>query len=144
MRRLSIAAVLLLWGSVAAAQAPDLRAQVMQAEDAFAKTLADRDHVAFTRMLAEEAVFFGRDGAQRGRDAVAAGWKPLFEGKQAPFAWRAETVEVLASGTLALSSGPVLDPAGKQIGTFNSIWRREPDGTWRVVFDKGCPVCEPK
>jgi ketosteroid isomerase-like protein len=144
MRLLSIVWVLCFSGSAAAAEPPDLRAQVMQAENAFAKTLADRDHAAFTRMLAEEAVFFGREGAQRGAVEVAAGWKPLFEAAQPPFSWRAETVEVLASGTLALSSGPVLDAAGKQIGAFNSIWRREPDGTWRVVFDKGCPVCEPK
>ena len=20
--------------------------------------------------------------------------------------------------------------------------RREPDGAWRVIFDKGCPVCD--
>jgi hypothetical protein len=45
---------------------------------------------------------------------------------------------VLASGELAWSRGPVYDPTGKQIGTFNSIWRREPDGRWRIVFDKGC------
>ena len=45
---------------------------------------------------------------------------------------------MLDSGTLALTSGPVFDPQGKQIGMFNSIWRLEPDGRWRVVFDKGC------
>jgi len=50
-------------------------------------------------------------------------------------------VEVLDSGTLALSTGPVHDPGGKRIGTFSSIWRREADGSWRIVFDKGCPVC---
>jgi ketosteroid isomerase-like protein len=57
----------------------------------------------------------------------------------APFSWRPETVEVLESGTLALSSGPVFDAAGQPIGAFNSIWRLEADGRWRVVFDKGCP-----
>ncbi len=63
-------------------------------------------------------------------------------GQTAPFSWQPEVVEVLASGTLALSSGPVWDPTAKRIGTFNSVWRREPGGQWRVVFDKGCPVCE--
>jgi hypothetical protein len=33
----------------------------------------------------------------------------------------------------------VFDPQGKRIGTFNSIWRRETDGRWHVIFDKGCP-----
>ncbi len=44
---------------------------------------------------------------------------------------------VLDSGELALSTGPVYDPAGKQVATFNSIWRREPDGSWLIIFDKG-------
>jgi len=50
--------------------------------------------------------------------------------------------ELLDSGTLAMSSGPVYDPEGKRIGTFNSVWRREPDGSWKIVLDKGCPPCE--
>ena len=38
-----------------------------------------------------------------------------------------------------MTSGPVTDPEGKPAGSFNSIWRLENDGQWRVVFDKGCP-----
>jgi ketosteroid isomerase-like protein len=51
-------------------------------------------------------------------------------------------VEVLASGQLALSTGPVRDSKGKVIGTFTSIWRLEAPGKWRIVFDKGSPVCD--
>ncbi len=116
----------------------DLQAEVRGAERAFAKTMADRDHAAFTSFLADEAVFFGGATPLRGKAAIAAGWKPFFEGPQAPFSWDPEVVEVLDSGTLALSSGPVKDPQGQVVGIFNSIWRREADGRWRVVFDKGC------
>jgi ketosteroid isomerase-like protein len=35
----------------------------------------------------------------------------------------------------------VLDPAGRRIGTFTSIWRREPSGEWKIIFDRGCPHC---
>jgi len=118
--------------------APDLQAEVRAAERAFAKTMADRDHEAFTTFLADEAIFFGGPAPLRGKEAVAAGWKRFYDGPQAPFSWDPEVVEVLDSGTLALSSGPVKDPAGTVIGVFNSIWRREADGRWRVVFDKGC------
>ena len=117
-----------------------LQDQVRQTETAFAKTMADRDHPAFVSFLADETVWFG-DSVLRGQDAVARAWKPLYEGKSAPFSWRPEKVEVLDSGTLALSSGPVFDPSGKQTGTYTSIWRREADGKWRIIFDKGCPVC---
>jgi hypothetical protein len=66
----------------------------------------------------------------------------FFDGPTAPFSWEPEIVEVLPSGTLALSSGPVRDASGKRVGTFNSIWRREANGQWRVIFDKGAPVCD--
>jgi predicted secreted Zn-dependent protease len=28
-----------------------------------------------------------------------------------------------------------------RVAKFNSTWRRESDGRWRVVFDVGCPPC---
>lgn len=140
-----LAAVLLSATAAGAADAPrDLTAEVRAAETAFARTMADRDHAAFGSYIAEEGVFFGRNGAIRGRAAVAADWKRFFEGKEAPFSWAPETVEILPSGNLGLTSGPVHDPKGALIGTFTTIWRLEPDGKWRVVFDKGCPVCGPE
>ena len=117
-----------------------LKQQVADAERAFARTMAQRDHAAFADFIADEAVFFAGDQPLRGKAAVTAAWKRFFEKPQAPFSWEPKQVEVLDSGTLALSSGPVRDPAGRQIGTFTSIWRLE-GGRWRVVFDKGCDVC---
>jgi ketosteroid isomerase-like protein len=119
----------------------ELARQVRAAETAFARSMADRNLDAFAKLVAPDAVFFGRDQATHGKEAVVASWKPLFDGKDAPFSWESAQVEVLDSGTLAHSSGPVYDRAGKHVGTFNSIWRREGDGSWKVVFDKGCDVC---
>lgn len=150
--RCVLAAAVLAWAATSAAAGPEsesspdpvaLAAQVRDAERAFAKTMADRDHQAFGTFIAEEAVFFGgQDVVLRGRARVMEGWKSLYEGEKAPFSWEPEQVEVLDSGGLALSSGPVRDPEGNQVGTFSSIWRREADGRWRVVFDKGCPPCK--
>lgn len=118
--------------------------QVRAAEAAFAATMAARDHEAFGTFLDEEAVFFGGQGAIRGKAAVMAAWKKFYEGEKAPFSWEPRIVEVLDSGTLALSSGPVRDPSGKEVAAFNSIWRLNADGQWKVVFDKGSPVCDPE
>jgi ketosteroid isomerase-like protein len=120
----------------------ELRNEVLAAERAFAKTMADRDHAAFTRMLAKETVFFSGPKGIRGAEAVAAAWKKFFEGEKAPFSWEPDTVHVLDSGTLAMTSGPVHDPNGRLIGRFSSVWRRDAPGTWRIVFDKGCEVCQ--
>lgn len=115
--------------------------EVRSTEQAFAQTMAERDFDAFRRFLSPEAVFFSGETALRGAEAVAAAWKPYFEAPEAPFSWRPDTVEVLESGALALSSGPVFDPAGVRVGRFNSIWRRDAEGRWRIVFDKGEKAC---
>ena len=119
-----------------------LSAQVAATERAFARTMADRDHAAFMSFLADETVFFSGPTPLHGKQQVAAWWKRFYDAAQAPFSWEPAEVEVLASGTLALSSGPVRDAAGKPIGTFTSIWRLEAPGSWRIVFDKGNDACE--
>jgi ketosteroid isomerase-like protein len=139
---LIISLLLVALAQSAPAAEPELREQVAEAERAFAKTMADRDYAAFQTFLAEEAIFFSGEKANRGKKAVAEAWKGLYQGKAAPFSWAPEHVEVLDSGTLAHSSGPVRDPSGKVVGRFNSVWRLEAPGTWRVVFDKGCDVCQ--
>jgi ketosteroid isomerase-like protein len=119
-----------------------LTSQVIETERAFARTMATRDFKAFVSFVSAEAVFFTGDKPLRGRQAVADRWKTYYEKPEAPFSWEPEKVEVLDSGTLALSTGPVRDPTGKLVGAFTSIWRLEEPGKWRIVFDKGNPVCD--
>ena len=120
----------------------DLQQQVANTERAFAKSMADRDHAAFASFLSDEAIFFSGPKVLRGKQQVAAAWKRFYEGPTAPFSWQPEQVEVLPSGQLALSSGPVRDAQGQLIATFSSIWRLEAPGVWRIVFDKGDDVCD--
>jgi ketosteroid isomerase-like protein len=126
--------------SLLAQSAPaTLTRNVFIAESSFAASMARRDLKAFAALVSPEAVFFSDTAALRGKKAVVEAWQKFFVERKAPFSWRPETVEVLSSGTLALTSGPVHDPGGKLIGSFTSIWRREADGSWRVIFDRGCP-----
>ncbi len=120
----------------------ELKAQVTAAEVAFAKTMADRDHAAFSSFLSDEAVFISGGKPVRGKQAITADWKKFYVSPSAPFSWRPDLVEVLPSGTLAYSTGPVLNPDGKIFARFNSTWRLEAPGVWRVVFDSGSDVCD--
>jgi ketosteroid isomerase-like protein len=131
----------LLTAAASAETNAELKEQVRQAEIAFAKTMADRNPAAFASFLAKDTIFMSNGNATRGVKGVADRWKKFFEGPQAPFSWEPEFVEVLDSGTLGLSSGPVRDPLGKRVGTFNSVWRREGKGKWKIVLDNGCPRC---
>jgi ketosteroid isomerase-like protein len=142
MHLLPIVTLLLLPAASPAGERTDrLKIEVESTERAFAATMARRDYAAFQRFLAREAVFMNGPEATHGDAAIAAAWKSYFEGPKAPFSWEPSHVEVLPSGRLAFSTGPVFDPDGKRIGTFNSVWRREGQGRWRIVFDNGCPPC---
>ncbi|HMB69847.1 MAG TPA: nuclear transport factor 2 family protein [bacterium] len=114
-----------------------LEEELRAVELAFAKTMADRDHAAFTSFLSDEVVFVGADGALRGKIAVSEGWAHYFEADEAPFSWEPDLVVVVESGELGMTSGPVRDADGVRIGGFQSCWRRE-SGTWRIVLDHAC------
>jgi len=141
-RAIPCAAVFASWALLstiapAQGQVTDAAAEVKAREIAFARTMADRDLEAFLSFISPDAIFFNGNEPLRGRDEIAAGWAPFFDGDTAPFSWHPDVVEVLESGGLALSSGPVRSPSGEEVGRFNSIWRQEADGQWMVVFDKG-------
>jgi len=143
-KQLVLACVILFMACSVGAQEPELaqlRQQVEDTERAFAGTMADRDHDAFMTFLSDEAIFFAGEKPLRGKQQVADAWKPFFLEPAAPFSWEPESVVVLDSGTLALSTGPVHDPAGKRVATFNSIWRLDPSGQWQIIFDKGSNAC---
>jgi ketosteroid isomerase-like protein len=116
--------------------------QVRAAETAFAKSMADRNLAAFSALVADETVFFGGKAVFHGKADVVSNWKRFFDGPAAPFSWKPAEVEVLPSGSLGFTSGPVFDPQGNRIGTFNSVWQRQKDGAWKIIFDKGCPPCD--
>jgi ketosteroid isomerase-like protein len=131
-------------GSLGRVSNAELKKQVAEAERGFAATMKARDHVAFKAFVADEAVFFTGTGVSRGKEAVASAWRRFYDQPQAPFSWEPQEVEVVDSGTLAYSGGPVYDPDGKQIGRFSSIWRLEAPGIWKVIFDRGAEVCDCK
>lgn len=146
MNRVAGIALALVIGGAGAAPPTnaELKKQVADAERAFAATMKARDHAAFTSFLSEETVFFTGPAPLHGKTAVANAWKRFYDTPAAPFSWEPDEVEVLASGTLAMSTGPVYDPGGKLISRFSSIWRQESPGQWRIVFDRGSEVCDCK
>ncbi|HET9472661.1 MAG TPA: nuclear transport factor 2 family protein [Steroidobacteraceae bacterium] len=135
--------LVLLCFAAHAAAADDLARladEVRATEVAFAKTLADRDVKAFRAMIAPDVIWLA-DVPLRGPEQVVANWQKFFDAPRAPFSWSPELVEVQDGGRLALSTGPVVDAAGKRVGNYTSIWRREPSGAWKIIFDRGCPWC---
>lgn len=125
------------------AAAPSLaeqRRELEAAERRFARTMAERDLAAFMAEIAPDAVFLNGGEPLRGPEAIRAFWSRFFRAGPAPFSWEPELAEVLGGGGLGMTLGPVRNPAGATIARFYSVWRREPEGRWRVVFDNGYPL----
>ncbi len=129
-------------GSALADPGEDVRCR----EIAFSKSAEQRDLESFRSFIDADARFVSNT-ALRGVDAVAKAWSVFFAADGPLIKWRPQFVEVLENGTLALSRGPyrVLskDANGEPVeswGTFNSVWRLNDDGQWRVVFDAGSPA----
>lgn len=138
---LCAAACALPAAAASSAQLQDWQRQVRAAECSFAASMARRDPAAFAGHLSAQALFFGGAGeVLSGSAAVLAGWRAYFEGAAAPFSWEPDQVVANEDGSLAHSTGLVRNPQGEPIARFNSVWRQESPGQWRIVVDKGGPL----
>jgi len=127
--------------SLSEADIAKLEQYVKKVERQFADSMAKRDFDAFSKLVDEDAVFEGGEQPLRGKAAVLAAWKPYFEKPEAPFSWEPETVFVIASGDIALSTGPVKNSKGEVVAYFHSTWRKNANGDWRIILDKGQKYC---
>ena len=133
---------------IAASVLADVTDDVRCHEIGFSRSVEIQDADLFVTFIDADARFVGSTVA-RGPAAVAEAWSVFFSADGPAIMWRPHIVEVLEDGKLALSRGPykmtTTDDAGKSTdhwGTFNSIWRLQDDGSWKVVFDAGSPASE--
>mgnify|MGYP001816416478 CR=1 FL=1 len=115
-------------------------------EIGFSQSAEHKDSDAFRSFIDTDARFVS-DRVLRGPDAITEAWAVFFSQEGPAIKWRPEIVEILEDGRLALSRGPyrvlATDEDGEPVerwGTFNSVWRMNDDGVWRVVFDAGSPA----
>jgi ketosteroid isomerase-like protein len=139
----------LVLASLALPAPADLEIEVRCREIGFSKSVENQDRELFASFIDPDARFISGSVA-RGPEAVAAAWAVFFNADGPSIKWRPKYIEVLENGELAISRGPyrliTQDEDGNETehwGTFNSVWRLNPDGQWRVVFDAGGPLPEP-
>src|SRR5580765_295443 len=139
---------LLMMAMQAAPAAPMVSAiacPAWQRELSFAGSVRRHDGAAFAEHVDPDAVFSVNGSApQRGRSAIAGSWAGIVSGKRGRLDWYPDRVIAANSGDIAWSSGPALFelPDGHggwtpMLSRFSSVWRRNADGEWRVVFDSG-------
>jgi ketosteroid isomerase-like protein len=131
-----------------AAAPPQLSADecaVWARELGFARALAEHDAAGFAAFVHPQAAFgAGRPQPTRGREAIAAEWAGLIAGKGLRLRWYPQRVTIGGVGDVAWSTGPALyqrlEPGAQPrylIGQYQSVWHRDGDGVWRILFDDG-------
>lgn len=151
MRHCLLFALLLPAGHLVAQQTapvPTLTAaecEVWARELSFAQSVAGHDAAAFAAHLHPQAAFnSGAAQPLRGSETIAAAWADIVAGKGLKLSWYPSRVTIGGPGEVAWSSGPALfehlapdAPQRYSVGTFHSVWHKDADGIWRVLFDEG-------
>jgi ketosteroid isomerase-like protein len=123
-----------------------LKKEVAAMEDAFcAMAQAKGLLAAFTYFAAPDVAFIDTDPRKfRGAEAVRERIGP--DRPDVKLTWSASFTDVSDDGTLGYNYGRYesrqTGPDGKEVvrgGWFLTIWKRQPDGTWRYVMDNGAP-----
>ena len=86
---------------------------------------------AFRKYAADDAVMFVPQQVNA---------EAFLKGKQDPpvavFWWPGKSF-VSCDGTYAVNTGPWVRQWGKSVGSFTTIWKRQPDGSWKWIYDGG-------
>lgn len=111
--------------------------ELLHADSAFAAlSVTSGVKHAFLAFSAEEAISFGgRSEMTRGRQAIGAAFDGFPAG--AVLEWWPVAAEIAPSGDLGCTVGEAKIASLNHYSKYLTIWRRQPDGTWRFVADGG-------
>ena len=152
MRQIAAAVFLLLLLLVPSLAKKDKQAQgealLLQLEAEFAADVAQRGHDAFLTHFAEDGVEMVDGGGITTKDEMRK--QPAWpEGTS--LTWTPVKAEMAASGDLGFTYGTYIFSAknkeGKVVnsyGKYTSIWKKQKDGSWKVIVDMGNTNPEPK
>ncbi len=114
--------------------------EIRETEARFARMAAGEGlHKAFVAFAADDAVLLRNGRLIVGKDAIG----DFYHDRDSKgLAWAPERIEVSASGDLSYTYGHYTftyldkngDPA-KNTGIFHTVWKRQPDGSWKYVWD---------
>lgn len=127
----------------AQARTPGLQS-LIDAELAFARrNMEAGQKQSWLDYFAPDGVMFLASGPVNAREYMSGDPQPA-PAPAGAFDWRPTFGGVARSGDLGFSAGPVkVAGAPRADLMFFSVWRRQPDGAWRVVADLGLPIALP-
>jgi ketosteroid isomerase-like protein len=114
------------------------RAALLEIDRQFAQSVKDVD--LFMSYWAPDATaYLSGMPALRGTDAIRKGFGELVAAPGVMLSWTPERADVSASGDLGYTSGSyeMTGNGARDNGKYLTIWRKQPEGTWKVIEDIG-------
>lgn len=123
------------------------REELLSVDERFAAEVADQGLSVFERYYAEDAVEMPAFQPMiEGKSAILDFYRPYSNNPSHKLTWKPTRAEVSDDGGLGYTYGhyeaTTADENGTpvtRVGKYVTIWRREYDGGWKVVFDGGSP-----
>lgn len=116
--------------------------EILQAEKDFAE-LCKKEGIrkAFTSFADDNAIILSNDTLIKGKEEIMRHYlNPKFD--DASLVWSPDFADVSLSGDLGYTYGKYIfttsDSAGNNQeykGIFHTIWKKQPDGKWKFVWD---------
>ncbi|SRR5581483_7719318 len=142
MRSLSKTTAIFLGMSILPAFGQDAGQSLVDAEKSFAQTSLDRGiHDSFLKFFADDCVMFA-PGPTNGKKIFEK-----FKDEDRKLFWQPAFAAIAKSGDFGITTGPwemrrSEKPVG--FGQFVSVWKKQNDGNWKVIFDTGIDNPQPK
>jgi len=138
---LTLASLACSWSGAAR---PD-PAALLKADRAFAQATAERRLEGFASFLEEDVTTIRPNSpVLKGKVALVERWSGLLQDPTSTISWKPLRAVVSASGDLGFTVGSyeVTKDSGQGrkatgSGKYVTIWRKQPDGAWKVTFDSG-------
>jgi uncharacterized protein (TIGR02246 family) len=155
-RTISIGASILALALVGACKPPVDTAKeadaVRAVETQWVADLKTHDAAKFAAYYDAQGTSIGPGAAPAtGADAIKAAMQPLFSDPNFSLVFAPDTVGVASAGDIAYTQGhftmTLTDPATHakttQTGSYVTVYKKEPDGSWKAVEDIASPGAPP-
>ena len=147
---LAVGIVALGVGSLGAGKGPEGRLEqakreMMAADREFSRVTGEQRLAGFVTFMDDSVGTLRPDSPViHGREAMAGRWKRLLDNADLSLDWEPIYAEASGSGDFGFTVGrSVFKQRGEKgwevagTGKYVTVWRRQQDGSWKVLFDSG-------
>jgi ketosteroid isomerase-like protein len=121
---------------------PAQSSELMNADIAFCEATRERGLDGWMSFFADDA--YKGEPLVQGREALRKVYSDLFTPRELDFRWTPAHSEIFPSGELGYTSGrytyAFTDKNGvrmRRTGSYLTVWRKQADGSWKVLTDIG-------